>query len=119
MGHVGFAAFALLAALTAPLVAQAAGGCPPPGPTPQPPCKTTPASMSYATCVTSPSFEPPIPTRIGATEFDPKAENPPGGASDGTKYAHNTKSKWRLLVNPNVEVIKPYYGYFQTEWGYD
>jgi hypothetical protein len=99
--------------------AHAIGGCPQPGTTPQPPCKNNPGAFAHATCVTSPAFEAPFPVAIGAIEFDPKAENPPGGATDGIDYALNTQSSWRLLVNPNVQVIQPYYGAFQTESGYD
>jgi hypothetical protein len=77
------------------------------------------ASFPFQTCPTAPNYDLPIPTNIGATEFDPKPENPAGGASDGTKYHLNTDFSWSLYVNPNVIKIQPYYGFFQTEANYD
>jgi hypothetical protein len=77
------------------------------------------AAFPFPTCSTSPAFDPPIPVNIGAREFDPKPENPPGGPTDGTKYALNTRSSWNLYTNPNVVKIQPYYGFFETEAGFD
>jgi hypothetical protein len=76
------------------------------------------AAFQYATCPTA-GYGSAIPVNIGAQEFDPKPENPPGGATDGTRYHLNTSSKWKLLVNPNVTRIRPYLGFFMTESGYD
>src|SRR4051812_21214678 len=80
---------------------------------------TARAAFPYPTCTTGPGFDPPFPVSIGAREFDPKAENPPGGPSDGSKYALDTSSSWHLYMNPNVVQLQPYYGFFQTEAGFD
>jgi hypothetical protein len=77
------------------------------------------AAFPFPQCTTSPGFDAPIPVNIGAREYDPKPENPPGGATDGTKYSLNTTSSWSLYTNPNVVKVQPYYGLFQTESGFD
>src|SRR5512140_1779415 len=77
------------------------------------------AAFPFPQCTLSPGFDAPIPVNIGAREYDPKPENPPGGATDGTKYSLNTTSSWSLYTNPNVVKLQPYFGLFQTEAGFD
>ncbi len=80
---------------------------------------TAHAAFQFPTCSNSPAYDAPIPVSIGAKEFDPKPENPPGGSTDGQRYNLNTTSSWHVYMNPNVVRIQPYYGFFMTESGYD